>query len=118
MEKGTPIVPIISQAPQERFLYPNGQPQSSLSLPTENQDLNVVLSNHNAQTLPNRTPSLPSEYSTLPPHPASVSDSKYETPFPDTYLRPLNNVDSVYGTPPEPAEPTNPFDANYLTLIT
>ena len=79
-----------------------------------------MLSNHNAQTPPNRTPSSPSEYSTLPPYPASVNDSNYKTPFPDTYPRPLNNVDSVYETPPEPIKPTNPFDAQltdtpYLT---
>ena len=76
-----------------------------------------MLSNHNTQALPNRTPYSPSEYSTLPPYPPSVNNSNYETPFPNTYLRPLNNMDSVYETPPEPTEPTNPFNAQLTDIL-
>ena len=113
----TPAIPI-SQTQQELLLYPNGQPSLSLkkckpvkSSQTVNQDRDIMLSNDNTQTPPNRTSSSPSEYSTLPPYPALANDSIYKTPFPDMYPKPLHNVDSVYETPPEPATSNNSLDA-------
>ena len=117
----------ISQAPQKLSLYPSGQPPLSLQKcepvklsQTVNQDRDVILSNDNTQTPPNRVSSSPSEYSTLPPYPASANDSIYKTSFPNTHPKALHNVNSVYETLPEPAEPNNSFDTQpkdtpYLT---